>query len=66
MSMTPLDRLERASDRRGEVQEEYRDALQECVDAGYSNVAMAHRLCVTEAAIRMYRKRNNITRKPTV
>lgn len=55
--------LERAVEQRNSAQRNYREAVAQAVEAGLTNVKIASIAGVSEAAIRMYRSRNNIAGK---
>jgi hypothetical protein len=56
----PLSRFEAAVIRREQARAEYNEALRECIRARISNVRLGSVAGVSETAIRMYRKRNNL------
>lgn len=57
---TPLERLEDAARLRTVARDNYNQAIKDCVAAGINNTKMASVLNVSEAAIRMYRRRNSL------
>ena len=52
-----LRSLEAAAQARRDADNDYKRAVDECVQVGLTNVEMGKRIGVTEAAIRMMRKR---------
>ena len=56
----PLIRLKTVKELMDRSKLHYDFWLKECVKDGFSNVRIARELGLTEAAIRMYRKRNGL------
>jgi len=58
--LDPLKQLLRVQQRRAELKEQYDYWMSKALEEGYSATKIASELHVTEAAVRMYRKRNNL------
>ena len=62
MDQSPLLRLKEAAQHKHDSRERYREVIEECVERGYTNTEMAMAAGVSETAIRLFIKRNDIKR----